>query len=100
MRKLIVSLLMVSGLFGASSSECMDYENKFYKYLDATNTNPPSSKKYSMLMVKSYLDSIILECVGKNNYQEYRKQIPTIKKMWNDWVPEQTRNESQNKWKY
>ncbi len=100
MKQLILILLMVSGLFASSASECNEYENKFYHYLDKTNTNAPSYKKYSMLMVKSYFDSIILECRGTNNYGEYRKMIPKIKKMWKDWIPEETRNQSQNQWKY
>lgn len=100
MKKFILILLMVSGLVASSASECKEYENKFYHYLDTTNTNAPSQKKYSMLMVKSYFDSIILECRSENNYNEYRKMIPEIKKMWKDWVPVEIRNQSQNKWKY
>ena len=100
MRKLIVSLLLVSGLFSATINECKHYETKFAEARNKTDSNPVSMKKYSMLMVKSYFDSIILECKGKKNYNNYVKLIPKIKKEWKYTVPASIRNQAQNKWKY
>ncbi len=100
MRKLIVSLLLVSGLFSATTNKCKHYETKFAEARNKTDSNPVSMKKYSMLMVKSYFDSIILECKGKQNYNNYVRLIPEIKKQWKYNVPKQIRSQSQNQWKY
>ena len=100
MKKVILSLLLANGLFAATTIECKQYETKFAEAINKTDSNLVSMKKYSMLMVKSYFDSIILECKGKKNYNNYVRLIPQIKKQWKYNVPSKIRNQPQNQWKY
>lgn len=100
MKVILVSLMLISSLFGASASECTKYKSSFYSALDKTNANSPSNKKYSMLLVKSYFDDLILNCKGMNDNEVFKAKIPEVKKMWNSWVPKNVRDMPQNKWKY
>jgi len=95
----VVLTILSSSLFGATKSECQGYESKFSRYIDKFNSNSNSTKKYPLIMVKSYLDSILTECNGVIDVSFYKKQKPTIKKMWNKYIPKQTRDLPQNQWK-
>lgn len=96
----LFTLVFSISIFAASSSECRKYEAKFAHFKNVHDGNSASMKSYSMLMVKSYFDSIILECRGIQNYSIYVKLIPKIKKEWKYTVPEHIRNQPQNQWKY
>ena len=92
-------MILSSTLFSATKSECHQYENKFSRYIDKFNSNSNDTKRYPLIMIKSYLDSILTECKGVIDISFYEKQKPSIKKMWNQYVPKQTRDLPQNKWK-
>lgn len=94
----LVTVILSASLFGATKSECRGYENKFSTYINKFNSNPNDTKKYPLLMIKSYLDSILTECKGVIDVSYYEKQKPSIKKMWNKYVPKQTRDLQQNQW--
>lgn len=103
MKKTVITALLIvmlsSSLFGATKSECQGYENKFSTYIDKFNSNSDNTKKYPLLMIKSYLESILNECKGVVDVSFYEKQKPSIKQMWNKYVPQQTRDLPQNQWK-
>ena len=65
-------------LFGASKKECEEYNNKLNHYVVKVNQNSEETKQYPLLMVKSYLDSLVLECKNVINISSYEKQIPTV----------------------
>jgi len=103
MRKVLISAFIIailgSNLLGATKGQCHEYENKYSKFIDKFNNNSNDTKKYPLLMVKSYLDSILTECEGVIDTSFYKKQKPTIKKMWNKYIPKKTRDLPQNQWK-
>ena len=91
MWKIIINAFAVailsSTLLGATKSECRQYEKKFSHYVETFNSNSEDTKKYPLIMVKSYLDSILTECEGVIDTSFYKKQKPIIKKMWNNYIP-------------
>lgn len=103
MGKVIINAFAVailsSTLLGATKSECRQYEKKFSHYVETFNSNSEDTKKYPLILVKSYLDSILTECEGVIDTSFYKKQKPIIKKMWDKYIPKYIRDLPQNKWK-
>ena len=101
LKKVLVSLVIVSSFsFGASKKECEDYSNKLNHYYEKVNNNSNETKQYPLLMVKSYLDSLVLECKNVINISSYEKQIPTVKSLFERYVPKKIKDLDENKWKY
>jgi hypothetical protein len=98
---LILWLLTIctSNIFGATENQCREYESKYNKFINKFNDNPYKTKHYPLLMVKSYLDTILLECDAVIDISFYKKQKLSIKNMWNKYVPKYIRDLPQNKWK-
>lgn len=103
MKKILIGILfgtmLSSSLLGATKGECKAYQDKYSQYIDQYKSNSDDTKKYPLLMIKSYLDSLLTECKGVVDISFYEKQKPTIKQAWDRYVPKKTRDLPQNKWK-
>ncbi len=100
MKTIVSILLMLSALGAATVKECREYESKYTHYVNAFNNSPENRKQYPLLMVKSYMDSLILECEGMIDIASYKKDVPKVKKLWTIYIPSKVRSYPQNKWKY
>lgn len=97
---LIVLVTILSFSFGASKKDCIDYDNKLTQYIEKVNQNSDETKQYPLLMVKSYLDSLVFECKSVIDISFYEKQIPSIKLLFEKYVPKKIKDLDENKWKY
>ncbi|QOY55553.1 hypothetical protein HUE87_04815 [Candidatus Sulfurimonas marisnigri] len=93
----LITIIGIISLDAATATDCIRYKNKFSRHLDNFNNNSPQAKKYSITMVKSYFDRIILKCNDKKYYEIYSKMAPDINKLWVDNTSAEIRNVLQNK---
>lgn len=96
----VFTIVFTSVLSAATRAECNSYKSSYNHYVDVFSSNSVDKKKYPLLMVKSYLDSIMLECDGVIDISFFKNQTPEVKRMWNKYIPISTRNLPENKWKY
>lgn len=100
MKAVTLILIMLSALNAATVKECGEYQSKYNHYIKAFNDSQENRKGYALLMVKSYLDSIILECGDLIDISPYQEDVPKVKALWKIYIPTKVQNYPQNKWKY
>ena len=81
-----------------SLDECIDYMSKYNHFTEVFSSAKYDKKKWSLILVKSYMDSLILTCNGVVDISFYQKQVKNVKKMWYKYIPENIRKE--NVWIY
>ena len=88
----------MTSLWSVTIKECRGYEQKVNSYINALNRG--GDKQIVMIMIKSYFDDIILKCDGIINISHWKKQIPTVKDLYKNNVPESVQKLKVNKWRY